>query len=68
MILSCAANVLNGTMKENGLVPSLRMFRIIPRFPILSIDLSEQKEGMRVLAAAQAEYNTIVRLLQRDDS
>jgi hypothetical protein len=38
-------------------VPSLLVFGIIPRFPILSTDLPEQKERMRILTAAQAEYN-----------
>jgi hypothetical protein len=52
--------VLNNTMGENGLVPSLLVFGIIPRFLILSTDLPERKERMRVLAAAQAEYNTTV--------
>jgi hypothetical protein len=60
MILSCATKVLNDTMGENGLVPTLLVFGIIPRFPILSTDLPEQKERMRVITAAQAEYNTIV--------
>jgi hypothetical protein len=59
MILACATKVLNNT-GENCLVLSLLVFGIIPRLPILSTDLPEQNERMRVLAAAQAEYNTIV--------
>jgi hypothetical protein len=55
IILSCASKVLNDTMGENGLVPSLIVFGIIPRFPILSTGLPEQKDRMRILTAAQAE-------------
>jgi hypothetical protein len=60
MVLKCATKALNDTTGENGLVPSLLVFGIVPRFPILSSNLPEQQERMRVLAAAQAEYNTIV--------
>jgi hypothetical protein len=60
MILKCATKALNDTMGENGLVPSLLIFGIIPRFPILATDLPEQRERMRILAAAQVEYNTVV--------
>jgi hypothetical protein len=59
-VLKCATKALNDTMGENGLVPSLLVFGIVPRFPILSSNLPEQQERMRVLAAAQAEYNSIV--------
>jgi hypothetical protein len=55
MILSCATKVLNDTMGEKGLLPSLLVFGIIPRFHILSTDLPEQKDRMRILTAAQAE-------------
>jgi hypothetical protein len=55
MIPLWATKVLNDAMGENGLVPALLVFGIIPRFPILSNDVSEQEERMHVLAAAQAE-------------
>jgi hypothetical protein len=60
IVLKCATKALNDTMGENGLVPSLLVFGIVPMFPILSSKLPEQQERMRLLAAAQAEYNSIV--------
>jgi hypothetical protein len=51
---------VNDTQGEDGLFPSLLVFGIIPRFPIISTNLPDQKERMRILQVAQAETNTIV--------
>lgn len=58
--LKIALKAMNDTMGENGLVPSLLVFGIIPRFPIITSDLPNQRERMEVLAAAQKEMNTII--------
>jgi hypothetical protein len=62
IILKCATKALSDTVAvgENDLAPSSLVFGIIPRFPILATDLPKQRERMRILAAAQAEYSTVV--------
>ena len=51
---------MSETIGENGLIPSLLVFGIIPRFPIISTNLPSQKERMAILAAAQMEMNATV--------
>ena len=51
---------VNDTIGINGLVPSLLVFGIIPRFPIIASELPKQEERMKVLAEARAEYEAIV--------
>lgn len=58
--LKIALKAMNDTNGENGLVPSLLTFGIIPRFPIISTDLPAQRERMQTLAGAQMEMNAIV--------
>lgn len=60
MILRLATKAMNDTMNEDGLVPSLLVFGIIPRFPIIATELPTQKERMEVLATARAEMEAIV--------
>jgi hypothetical protein len=47
-------------MGTNGLVPSLLVFGVVPRFPLMSIDLTKQRDRMAALAAAQMEVSAIV--------
>ena len=60
IILRLAVKAMNDTMGENGLVPSLLVFGIIPRFPIINSELPTQKERMEALASAQMEMNSII--------
>jgi hypothetical protein len=45
---------------ENGVVPSLLVFGVTPRYPALSTELPNQKERMEVITAAQQEMNSII--------
>lgn len=51
---------MNDTIPENGLVPSRLVFGTIPRFPIISTDLRNQKERMEILPKSQKEMNSII--------
>lgn len=51
---------MNDTIGENGLMPSHLVFRIIPRFQILSTYLPNHKERMDEIQKAQAEMICIV--------
>lgn len=45
-LLRSAVEAINDTIQENGLVPSRLDIGVVPRFPIISTDLLNQKEGM----------------------
>lgn len=60
MQLRLATKALNDAMGENGLVPSLLVFGLIPRFPIIATDMPTQSERMVVLATARAEMEQSV--------
>lgn len=60
MLLRVAVKAMNDTMNENGLVPSLLVFGLIPRFPIIASELPNQKERMEILTTAWAEMKAIV--------
>jgi hypothetical protein len=47
-------------MGTNGLVSSLIVFGVVPRFPPMSIDLPKQRDRMAALAAAQMKMSAIV--------
>lgn len=51
---------MNGTLGEMDLVPSRIVFGILPRFPMLSTDLPNQKSRMEAIESAQAEISLIV--------
>ena len=51
---------MNDTEGDNGLVPSLVAFGIVPRFPIISSDIPTQKERMLAPSRAQMEMNAVV--------
>ena len=58
--LKLSIKAMNDTNGDNGLVPSLVVFGIIPRFPITISDILAQKERMLALAKAQMERNAVV--------
>ena len=58
-ILSTAVKAMNDTMNCDGLVPSLLVFGILPRFPSFRTNLPNQAERMRALSAARTEMETI---------
>lgn len=60
VLLKLAVKATNDTIGLNGLVPSLLVFGIIPRFPIISSELPQQEARMKVLAEARAEYEAII--------
>jgi hypothetical protein len=60
LLLRIAVKAINDTMGTNGLVPSLLVFGVVPRFPPMSIDLPKQRDLMAALAAAQMEMSAIV--------
>ena len=51
--LKLSIKAMNDTNRDNGLVPSLVVFGIIPRFPIISSDIPTQKERMLALSRPQ---------------
>ena len=60
ILLKLAVKAMNDTNSENGLVPSLLVFGIIPRFPIISTHLPTHRERMKALSEAQLEMNSII--------
>ena len=60
VLLKLAVKAMNDTIGLNGLVPSLLVFGIIPRFPIIASELPQQAARMKALAEARAEYEAIV--------
>jgi hypothetical protein len=59
-VLKLAVKAMNDTVGENGLVPSLLVFGVTPRYPALRTDLPNQKERMGVISTAQKEIKTII--------
>ena len=51
---------MNDTIGENDGVPSLLVFRNVPRFPIISTEIPSKRERMQILSAAQMEMSAIV--------
>jgi hypothetical protein len=60
LLLRIAVKAINDTMGTHGLVPSLLVVGVVPRFPPMSIDLPKQHDRMAALAAAQMEMSAIV--------
>jgi transposase InsO family protein len=60
LLLRLSVKAINDTMGTNGLVPSLLVFCVVPRFPPMSIDLPKQRDRMADLAASQMEISAIV--------
>jgi hypothetical protein len=59
LALKLAVKAMNGTQGPEGLVPSLLVFGVLPRFPGSNTFLPNQKDRMDALIAARAEMETI---------
>lgn len=59
LVMRLAVKAMNDTMNPEGLVPSLLVFGVLPRFPPMSSELPRQQEIMRALEVARAEMETI---------
>ena len=62
--LRLAVKALNDTMGPEGLVPSLLVFGVLPRFPAVNTSLPYQIERMEALKEARAEAATITAKLR----
>lgn len=60
MLLKISTKAMNDTIDHNGLVPSLLVFGVIPRFPILCSEFPTQRERMKILSEARIEMNTTI--------
>lgn len=60
LLLKIAIKEMNDTVGEDGLVPSLLVFGIIPRFPIINTSLPNQRDRMKALTSANMEMNASV--------
>jgi hypothetical protein len=54
-----SVKAMNDTMNYDGLVPSLLVFGIMPRYPGIRTELPTQAERMRALDVARTEMETI---------
>jgi hypothetical protein len=59
-VLKLAVKAMNDKIGENGLVPSILVFGVTPRYPALSTELPNQKERMDFISAAQQVKNSII--------
>jgi hypothetical protein len=57
--LRISVKAMNDTMNYDGLVPSLLVFGIMPRYPGIRTELPAQAERMRALDVARTEMETI---------
>lgn len=53
--LSCAVEAINETAGPNGLVPTLLVFGVFPRIPLLTAELPSQVQRMNAMASARQE-------------
>lgn len=60
MELRIAQEPVNDTMGPYGLVPTLLVYGIIPRLPVLAPDFPDHRSRMRVLQVDRREYASIV--------
>jgi hypothetical protein len=54
LCLKLTVKSMNDTIGEDGLVPSLLVFRIHPRYPVMCTDIPTQKEQMEVFSTANS--------------
>lgn len=59
-ILKLTVKAMNDTMGPTGLVPSLLVFGMLPRFPAVQTNLPNQCDGMHALLMAKTEMEGIV--------
>lgn len=62
--LRLSVKALNDTMGPEGLVPSLLVFGVLPRFPSVNTELPDQIARMEALGKARAEAATITAQLR----
>jgi Reverse transcriptase (RNA-dependent DNA polymerase) len=60
LALQFSVKASNDTANADGLVPSLLVFGVLPRFPIAPADLPDQGMRMAAIQAARAEMEQIV--------
>ena len=59
-ILRISLKGINDTIDQNGLVPSLLVFGVLPSFPSPSRNNPDQQERFEALKSARAEMESIV--------
>lgn len=59
MLLRLATEAMNDTMDENGLVPSLLVFGITSRFPIISTEFPRRRNGWNYLLRRKRKWNQL---------
>ena len=60
VILKLSVKAMNDTMGPNGLVPSLLVFGMLARFPIVNSSLPDQRDRMKAMQLARLEMETFV--------
>lgn len=60
VLFNTAVKAMNDTISEKDLFPSLLVFGITPRFPIISTNVPTQAERMKIMASAKMEMNAII--------
>lgn len=75
LLLACATMVINDTMGEDGLVPSLLVFGIIPRFSVTSTDLPQLRTFIVFMCYVlmigirpKTEYSTVATVLSHKNN
>ena len=58
--LQLAVKSMNDTVGPDGLVPSMLVFGVMPRFPPIRADLPKHEERMRAIQVARTEMTEIV--------
>lgn len=53
--LSTAIHAMNNTAGQNGLIPTLLVLGVLPRFPFSSSDLPERHERMKAMKNSRDE-------------
>jgi hypothetical protein len=60
LALRLAVKAMNDTMGPNGLVPSLLVFGMIPRFPIIDANVPDQEQRGLAMQVSREEYQNVV--------
>jgi hypothetical protein len=60
LALHLAVNAMNDTMGPNGLVTSLLVFGMVPRFPIIDANVPEQEQRVLAMKVSREEYQNVV--------
>jgi hypothetical protein len=60
LALRLAVKAMNDTMGPNGLVPSLLVFGMVPRFPIIDANVSDKEQRRLSMKVSREEYQNLV--------